>query len=168
MPGKGRTIRRQQVAATLTGAPGRPNELTVNSNIETAYEFAVNGLHWDPKSIILFGRSIGTGPAVRLAAEREVGGVILVSPYTSVKDMVRNHAGFLTSWLTAELSNMSRPAPPPDSPPQPPRPPPAAPHPTGGRHAPAPRRVRRRGSRGSGAGAGSPRRRRSGTLSALR
>jgi len=109
MPGKGRTIRRQQVAATLTGAPGRPNELTVNSNIETAYEFAVNGLHWDPKSIILFGRSIGTGPAVRLAAEREVGGVILVSPYTSVKDMVKNHAGFLTSWLTAELSDMSPP-----------------------------------------------------------
>ncbi|KAJ1495936.1 Alpha/Beta hydrolase protein, partial [Baffinella frigidus] len=87
-------------------APGRPNELSVNSNIEAAYEFAVNGLHWDPKSIILFGRSIGTGPAIKLAAERECGGVILVSPYTSVKDMVSKHAGFLTSWLTAELANM--------------------------------------------------------------
>ena len=34
------------------------------------------------------------------------GGLILVSPYTSVKDMVRTHAGIVTSWLTAELTNM--------------------------------------------------------------
>ena len=87
-------------------APGKPHEASVTANILTAYDFAVNALHWDPKNIILFGRSIGTGPAIKLAAQIEVGGLILVSPYTSIKDIVRTHAGFVTSWLTAELSNM--------------------------------------------------------------
>ena len=87
-------------------APGLPHEASVTRNIETAYDFAVNALHWEPSQIIFFGRSIGTGPAVKLAAELPCGGLILVSPYTSVKDMVRTHAGIVTSWLTAELSNM--------------------------------------------------------------
>ena len=30
------------------------------------------------------------------------GGLILISPYTSVKDLVADHAGTLTSWLLAE------------------------------------------------------------------
>ena len=38
--------------------------------------------------MILFGRSIGTGPAARLAADVPCGGLILISPYTSVKDLV--------------------------------------------------------------------------------
>ena len=40
-------------------APGSPNELSVNNNICAAYDFAVNGLHWNPKRVIFFGRSIG-------------------------------------------------------------------------------------------------------------
>ena len=87
-------------------APDSPNELSVNRNIYAAYDFAVNGLHWNPKRVIFFGRSIGTGPAVKLASELECGGLILVSPYTSVKDLVSQHAGILTSWLTAELANL--------------------------------------------------------------
>ena len=87
-------------------APGTPHEASVTRNVETAYDFAVNALHWDPKHILLIGRSIGTGVAVKLAAKFECGALILVSPYTSVKDMVRTHAGIVTSWLTAELPNM--------------------------------------------------------------
>jgi len=32
------------------------------------------GLHWNPKRVLFFGRSIGTGPAVKLASELECGG----------------------------------------------------------------------------------------------
>ncbi|EKX40831.1 hypothetical protein GUITHDRAFT_164561 [Guillardia theta CCMP2712] len=74
-------------------APDSPNELSVNRNILAAYEFAVKGLHWDPKRVIFFGRSIGTGPAVKLASELECGGLILVSPYTSIKDLVSQGIG---------------------------------------------------------------------------
>ena len=34
-----------------------------------AYDLAVQGLGWDPARVVVFGRSIGTGPAVRLAAQ---------------------------------------------------------------------------------------------------
>ncbi len=56
---------------------------------KAAYSFAVHGLGWNPKDVILFGRSIGTGPAARLAADVPCGGLILISPYTSVKDLVQ-------------------------------------------------------------------------------
>ncbi len=78
----------------------------MNRNIRTTYDFAVNGLNWDPSRVFFFGRSIGTGPAVKMASELECGGLILVSPYTSVKDIVSQHAGLVTSWLTAELTNI--------------------------------------------------------------
>ena len=32
------------------------------------YDLAVHGLGFDPARILIFGRSIGTGPALRLAA----------------------------------------------------------------------------------------------------
>ena len=63
-------------------APGSPHEESVTQNIVTAYDFAVNALHWDPKNIILFGRSIGTGPAVKLSAELEY--VALFCPFSCV------------------------------------------------------------------------------------
>lgn len=87
-------------------APGQPNEVSVLRNIQAAYDFAVNGLLWDPERIVFFGRSIGTGPAVALASQLKCGGLVLVSPFTSVKDMVRHHAGAVLSFLTTELSNM--------------------------------------------------------------
>jgi acetyl esterase/lipase len=69
-------------------APGSPHEISVNHNIEAAYDFAVNALEWNPERIIFFGRSIGTGPAVQMASQLECGGIVLVSPYTSVNHMV--------------------------------------------------------------------------------
>lgn len=46
------------------------------------------------RKIIFFGRSIGTGPAVKIASERECGGIVLVSPYTSVKVSEKQCATF--------------------------------------------------------------------------
>jgi hypothetical protein len=44
---------------------------------------------WKPEDIILFGYSIGTGPCTHLAAHQRVGGLVLVAPYTSIRDMVQ-------------------------------------------------------------------------------
>ena len=87
-------------------ASGQSNEVSVIANVQAAYRFAVDGLGWDPRHVIFLGRSIGTGPAVRLAADLACGGLILISPYTSVKDLVADHAGALTSWLVAEGPNV--------------------------------------------------------------
>jgi len=45
--------------------------------------------------IFAFGRSLGSGVAVRLAAERPLAGVILVAPFDSLEALARHHYPFL-------------------------------------------------------------------------
>lgn len=50
--------------------------------------------------IFLFGRSLGSGVAVQLAASRPVDGVILVAPYDSMVELGRHHYPFLpVGWM---------------------------------------------------------------------
>ena len=52
------------------------------------------------KTIHLFGRSLGSGVAVQLAAQRPVAGVILVAPFDSMVEVGRHHYPFLpVRWL---------------------------------------------------------------------
>ena len=50
----------------------------------------------------MFGRSIGSGPATHLAAHRNPGMLILMSPYTSIRAVVRDIAGSWASYFVAE------------------------------------------------------------------
>lgn len=52
-------------------------------DIHAVYRYAIDSLSLDPGKIIVHGRSVGTGPSVRLAAERRVGGLIIESGFTS-------------------------------------------------------------------------------------
>lgn len=54
------------------------------------------------QNILVFGRSIGSGPATHLAAHRKVGGLILMSPYTSIRDVAKNIAGSLIQYFVAD------------------------------------------------------------------
>jgi fermentation-respiration switch protein FrsA (DUF1100 family) len=49
----------------------------------------------EPSSIILYGESLGSGIAVRLATERPVAGVVLDAPYTSIVDVAALHYPYL-------------------------------------------------------------------------
>jgi hypothetical protein len=46
-------------------------------------------------SIILFGRSIGSGPATLLASKRKPCALLLMSPFTSIKDVAKNILGYM-------------------------------------------------------------------------
>ncbi|WP_280771489.1 alpha/beta hydrolase [Salipaludibacillus daqingensis] len=46
-------------------------------------------------SLVLMGRSIGTGIATKVAAERDVNGLILISPFDSLTEVARHHYPFL-------------------------------------------------------------------------
>ena len=48
-----------------------------------------------PENIILMGRSLGTGVAVKVASLRHVGGVILVTPFDSLVNVAKSHYPFL-------------------------------------------------------------------------
>lgn len=48
---------------------------------------------YSPNEIISFGRSIGTGMASYLATQRRVSRLILLAPYTSIKDLTKEKLG---------------------------------------------------------------------------
>ena len=47
---------------------------------------------------MIFGRSIGTGPAVHLAARYQVGCLALMSAYTSIRDIAKFQAK-IVGWM---------------------------------------------------------------------
>ena len=66
---------------------------------------AQGGLGFKPKDIFLFGRSIGTGPAITFARLFNPAGLICVSPYTSIKKVAANVVGSFLSLLVHEHFN---------------------------------------------------------------
>jgi pimeloyl-ACP methyl ester carboxylesterase len=68
----------------------------------TVFRFLVDELHVKYERIYVFGRSIGSGPAVQLASQFPIGGLILVSPFTSIKAAVESIAGPVASLFFKE------------------------------------------------------------------
>jgi fermentation-respiration switch protein FrsA (DUF1100 family) len=67
------------------GSTGRPSEAGLISDATATYDFAI--ARYPAKRVVLWGESLGTGIAIALAAEREVGGLILDAPFTSIADV---------------------------------------------------------------------------------
>mmetsp|Transcript_2138 Transcript_2138/g.5595 ORF Transcript_2138/g.5595 Transcript_2138/m.5595 type:complete len:309 (+) Transcript_2138:165-1091(+) len=84
---------------------GNPCEDTVNKAVIAACQFARDGLKWDLNHILIYGRSIGTGPALHAARLGCVGGLVLVSPYTNIRDIIQTHVGSVIALIAAGASD---------------------------------------------------------------
>lgn len=62
---------------------GSPTEKGCYRNVHRLYDWLVKVRGFDPADIIVNGFSIGTGPAVELAATEKVGGLVLEAPFLS-------------------------------------------------------------------------------------
>lgn len=72
------------------GNPGRPTEQGLYTDGRTALEWlARHGV--SPDHIVLYGESLGTGVAVKLASESPVAAVVLEAPYTSLAEVAGSH-----------------------------------------------------------------------------
>jgi uncharacterized protein len=81
-----------------SGSTGSPTEEGLRHDARTAYEWARKG--YDPSRIVLYGESLGSAVAVRLATERPVGGVILDGAFTSAAAVARLAYWYVpVSWL---------------------------------------------------------------------
>jgi uncharacterized protein len=67
------------------GSSGTPSEQGFVRDAIAAYDFAA--ARYGPKRVVLFGESLGTAVALALAAEHEVGGLVLDAPFTSAADV---------------------------------------------------------------------------------
>jgi len=68
---------------------------TIELDSVTLFDYFVNSIGINPKDIAVCGRSIGSGPACYLAEKRNPGAVILISPFTSIKNTVKSLVGIL-------------------------------------------------------------------------
>ena len=84
------------------GNPGRPTEqgLTDDARAVMAY-LESQGI--EPSRIVLYGESLGTGLAVKLAAEWPVAALVLEAPPGSVADVAQAHYWYLPAkWLVLD------------------------------------------------------------------
>ena len=91
-------------------SPGVSYERSVDRHVMCAYEYLVADLGYKPENIVLFGRSLGSGPVCRLAARLQdegerVGGVILHSPFISVREVGISLLGHVANIISDRWDN---------------------------------------------------------------
>ncbi len=79
------------------GSTGQPSEAGLHADALAAYQHLAGQV--DPRRIIIFGESLGSGPALKLASGQTAGAVILDSPYVSMQSL----AASLYWWLPVRL-----------------------------------------------------------------
>lgn len=84
----------------------KTSEKKILDDAECVYEFTKKVLGFTSKEIFVFGRSIGTGPAIHIARYKRVGCLLLMSAYTSIKAVVRNMAWGLASMVKERFNNI--------------------------------------------------------------
>jgi fermentation-respiration switch protein FrsA (DUF1100 family) len=68
---------------------GSPDEAGVYRDGEAAYRYLLEVRHFEPKSIFIYGHSLGGAVAVEVASHHACGGLIVESSFTSVREMAR-------------------------------------------------------------------------------
>ena len=75
------------------GSSGQPTEQGLNLDALAAYDFTA--ARFPPERIVVWGFSLGSGPAVTLASQRPIGRLILEAPYTSTADVAAADMPFI-------------------------------------------------------------------------
>lgn len=83
------------------GNPGTPSEAGLLADGEAGLAYLADA-GVPPDRVVLFGESLGTAIAVRLAADRQVAALVLEAPFTSIIDAGRYHYPFLPVETLAE------------------------------------------------------------------
>ena len=74
---------------------GAPSEAAISADALLVYDRLAGREDIDAERIVVFGRSLGSGVAVPLAARRPVHAVILVSPFDSLRRIAKKTYPFV-------------------------------------------------------------------------
>jgi esterase/lipase len=83
-----------------------PSADEVLNNTIIIYDFVKNKFNVEDKNIHIFGRSIGTSPAIYLASKRKPNALITISAFTSIKAVAHNLVGFLKILVKERLTSI--------------------------------------------------------------
>ena len=86
-----------------------PNGDSINQATWSVYNHLTQKKGVKPKQIIIFGRSMGSGPATFLAhrTNNQAAALILFSPYQSIRDVSKEHAGCFGNFVPNYFDNKS-------------------------------------------------------------
>jgi fermentation-respiration switch protein FrsA (DUF1100 family) len=77
---------------------GKVSEKGLNLDGQAVYDHA-RKLGYAESDIIVYGRSVGCGPAVDLAQGKKLGGLILESPYHSLRGLIYRRYWYMLPWF---------------------------------------------------------------------
>ena len=81
------------------GNPGSPSEAGLYADGRAALAF-LDQQGIAGRRLVLYGESLGSAVAARLAAEREIGALVLESPFTSIAAVAQYHYPYIpAAWL---------------------------------------------------------------------
>ena len=78
---------------------GEPDADQIALDAQNVYDYLTIVQKIPHEAIILFGRSIGSGPASLLASLRNPCALLLMSPFMSIRDIVREKAGNMLQYI---------------------------------------------------------------------
>ena len=82
--------------------PRQPDEQGTYRDAQAAYDYLTKTLNREPRTVILYGESLGTAVAVDLAVKAPIAGLILEEPFTSIADIGQKMFPFLPIRLIAK------------------------------------------------------------------
>ena len=77
---------------------GYPTEGQLFNDAVNVFDYMVDNMNISPNNIIIFGRSLGTSIATHLASRRTCTSLILISPFLSIRHMIRDILGRFISF----------------------------------------------------------------------
>jgi uncharacterized protein len=88
---------------------GTPSEAGIYRDGKAAFDYVTQVLGISPSRIFLFGRSIGSVVATDLAQDKDIAGLILVSPLSNARDQAAAMGlGFVASFVGNTFENDSK------------------------------------------------------------
>lgn len=67
-----------------------PSAEKIIKDADVVYNFLTKTIKWNESDIIVCGRSIGSGPACYLASQYKPVSLVLISPHTSIRGIVKD------------------------------------------------------------------------------
>lgn len=83
------------------GNPGSPGEADLYRDGEAAMRWLADA-GVDPRSIVIVGNSIGSGPATEMALRYDVAGLVLVSGFSDLPSVVKSQVPIVPRWLVRD------------------------------------------------------------------
>lgn len=84
---------------------GESNADDILQNTTSVYDFIKSEFNLEDRNIFVFGRSIGTSPAIYLASVRKPNALFVISAFTSIRAVADNLVGPLKYLLKERLSS---------------------------------------------------------------